>query len=101
MYTTTVHGAHDVRFDKLTPASPGAGEVRIRPAFNGICGSDIHLIENPETSGYILQHDAEGNLAMPVGHEFSGTVEELGEGDTDLVVGDPVAVFPIAWCGEC
>lgn len=101
MYTTTVHGAHDVRFDDLTPVSPGTGEVRIRPAFNGICGSDIHLIENPETSGYVLRHDADGNLAMPVGHEFSGTVEELGEGVTGVSVGDRVAVFPFAYCGEC
>lgn len=101
MYTAVVHGAHDVRFDETTPVTPGPGEVRVRPAYNGICGSDIHLIADPDTSGYVLTHDTDGNLTMPVGHEYAGTVEEVGA-DVDTVrVGDRVAVFPVGYCGTC
>lgn len=104
MYTAVVHGAHDVRFDERTPVAPGPGEVRVRPAYNGICGSDIHLIADPGTSGFVLEHDADGGLAMPVGHEYAGTVEEVGEAvtaQTGVRVGDRVAVFPVGYCGTC
>lgn len=101
MYTAVVHGAHDVRFDETAPVAPGPGEVRVRPVYNGICGSDIHLIADPGTSGHILEHDADGNLAMPVGHEYAGVIEEVGEGVTDLRAGDRVAVYPVGYCGAC
>jgi len=36
------------------------------------------------------------------GHEFSGTIEEVGEGvSSDLRPGDRVCVQPILYCGEC
>lgn len=36
-----------------------------------------------------------------MGHEFSGTVKELGEGVQGLSVGQKVAIQPTIWCGEC
>lgn len=36
-----------------------------------------------------------------LGHEFSGTVVELGDGVADVEVGDRVAVWPVYYCGEC
>ena len=35
------------------------------------------------------------------GHEFSGTIAELGDGVTDLKVGQKVAVFPVLTDGTC
>jgi threonine dehydrogenase-like Zn-dependent dehydrogenase len=43
-------------------------------------------------------------LPVTLGHEFSGTVEEVGEGLNDIRVGDKVAIFPILYddtCGVC
>jgi len=68
------------------------GEVVIKIARSGICGSDIHA--------YFDQHPF---IPLPVvpGHEFSGTVAELGEGVSHLKIGDRVTVMPQLYCGEC
>jgi 2-desacetyl-2-hydroxyethyl bacteriochlorophyllide A dehydrogenase len=68
----------------------GPSEVRLRVAFCGICGSDIHLRPSEAIpAGTVM------------GHEFSGTVAELGPGVTGVEVGDRAAVFPFSPCGEC
>jgi (R,R)-butanediol dehydrogenase/meso-butanediol dehydrogenase/diacetyl reductase len=69
----------------------GPREARVEVAFCGICGSDIHF---------------RASSAIPpgtvMGHEFSGKVSELGaEVDPAFSVGDRVAVYPFAPCGEC
>ncbi|MDR7234091.1 alcohol dehydrogenase catalytic domain-containing protein [Agrococcus sp. BE272] len=74
------------------PRLPGTGEVRIRVAYNGICGTDLHIVQ-----GHMDQRVA---TPAPIGHEMSGTVESTGEG-VDLAVGAPVTVMPLRWCGEC
>lgn len=67
-----------------------AGEVRIEVAFCGICGSDLHLRPSQAIpAGTVM------------GHEFSGTITELGESVENFEVGQRVAVFPFASCGEC
>ena len=67
-------------------------EVVIKIVRSGICGSDIHA--------YFNQHPF---ISLPVvpGHEFSGTVAELGEGVSHLKLGDRVTVMPQLYCGEC
>jgi (R,R)-butanediol dehydrogenase/meso-butanediol dehydrogenase/diacetyl reductase len=68
----------------------GANEIRIDIAFCGICGSDIHLRHSPAVpAGSVM------------GHEFSGTVSEVGESVEGHRPGDRVAVYPFAPCGEC
>jgi (R,R)-butanediol dehydrogenase / meso-butanediol dehydrogenase / diacetyl reductase len=78
--------------------------VKLRNAYSGICGSDLHVYYSPEASGldYSVPHPLTG--AMPpqvLGHELSGTVVELGEDVTGVAVGDRVAVWPIYHCGTC
>jgi alcohol dehydrogenase, propanol-preferring len=82
--------------DVATPA-PGAGEVLIKVEACGVCHSDLHLA------------DGDWDLLRPItkvplilGHEVAGTVAALGEGVTQLKVGDRVGVPWIFWtCGEC
>ena len=71
--------------------SPGHGEVVVRVRTCGVCGSDL------------LRIFTKGTYSFPTicGHEFAGTVEELGPGVEGVAVGDRVAVFPLLWCGEC
>ena len=59
----------------------------------GICGSDLHITEDPVTFGI-------GHGAVP-GHEFSGQVVALGSAVTHLRQGDRVAVAPMWGCGAC
>jgi L-iditol 2-dehydrogenase len=71
---------------------PGAGEVKIRIAACGICGTDIHV-----------KHD-EFPYWPPVilGHEFSGTVVETGPGCVTAKVGDRIVAEPHSRaCGVC
>src|SRR3984957_8700943 len=79
-----------------TPA-PGPGQVLIRTEACGVCHSDLHLA------------DGDWDLLRPVtkiplilGHEVAGKVAALGEGVTQVKVGDRVGVPWIHWtCGEC
>jgi threonine dehydrogenase-like Zn-dependent dehydrogenase len=76
---------------------PGPGEVLLKVAYCGICGSDLHEYTPSERPSY----RAQGLLQAVMGHEFSGIVLEAGEGVTSLKVGDAVAVHPGAPCGQC
>ncbi|UXP30989.1 alcohol dehydrogenase catalytic domain-containing protein [Reichenbachiella agarivorans] len=66
---------------------PGAGEVRLDVAYCGVCGTDVHI--------YHGVMDARVKPPMTVGHEASATVAELGEGVSNVKVGDKVAVRPL------
>lgn len=92
MLATRLHGPEDVRLEHVDDVEPGPGQVRVKVAHNGICGSDLHLYFR-------------GNMwrAEPItlGHEFAGVIDALGTGVTDLTVGTPVAVRPFYACGHC
>ena len=66
---------------------PARGEVRLDVAFCGISGTDIHIFH-----GHM---DQRVNTPLPIGHEVSATVAELGEGVANVSVGDRVAVRPL------
>lgn len=72
---------------------PGPGQVQIAVAYNGICGTDLHIL-----SGHMDQR-----VAVPaiIGHEMSGTISALGAGVEGWAPGDPVTVMPLAWDGTC
>jgi 2-desacetyl-2-hydroxyethyl bacteriochlorophyllide A dehydrogenase len=74
------------------PVPPvGKGELRIKVEAAGICGTDVHIFR-----GEYL-----GTYPVIPGHEFSGTVEETGEGVDRIRPGDFVAVEPNLSCGNC
>ena len=70
-----------------TKVAPGVGEVRLNVAFCGVCGTDVHI--------YHGVMDARVKPPQIVGHEASATVAEIGEGVTNVKVGDNVAVRPL------
>lgn len=79
--------------EEVTLDSPRKGEVRVRVAATGICGSDIHSIRG--------EH-GETQLPGVGGHEVAGYIDELGEGVTAFNIGDPVLVsLEPAGCGHC
>ena len=76
-----------------TMAAPQAGEVAVRIAYVGICGTDMHVF-----AGHM---DARVGFERVIGHEMSGYVEALGEGVDGFTVGQPVVVRPLDHCGDC
>ena len=72
---------------------PGADEVLLRVAACGICGSDLHMTEDPET--FALKR---GGV---LGHEISGEVVACGTKVANFKSGDRVAVAPMRGCGHC
>lgn len=97
------HGVKDIRVEDVAEPSPAAGEVKIKVAWTGICGSDLHEylagpIFVPVGQDHPLSHD---KAPITMGHEYCGTVTDLGEGVTGLAVGDRVAIEPIFACGGC
>lgn len=92
MLASRLYGAEDVRLEEVPDVEPGEGEVRVRNAFNGICGSDLHMYFR-------------GQLVRPggitLGHEFSGVVDAVGPGVTGIELGTRVAVRPFYRCGHC
>lgn len=87
----------DIRIEDIAEPTVAPGEVGIEVAFTGICGSDLHeYVDGPifvPPAGH--PHPISGESApITLGHEMSGVVYELGEGVTDLKVGDHVVVEP-------
>lgn len=104
MKAAVFHAQEDLRVEDVPEPTPGPGQVKLRNAFAGICGSDLHVYYSPEAAGLDFDHPhpvTGSTLPQILGHEFSGTVVELGDGVTDVQVGDRVAVWPIYYCGEC
>lgn len=67
----------------------GPGEVVLQIQAAGICGSDLHLSDSYAPPGCVL------------GHEFAGTVVEVGDGVDDALLGTLAAGFPLVGCGAC
>ena len=72
---------------------PGRGEVLLRVAYSGICGSEL--------SGFLGQNSLR-RPPLVFGHELSGVVEELGTDVGDgVALGDRVTANPLVSCGHC
>lgn len=91
MKAGVVHAKGDIRYEEIDKPVPKAGQVLIKVKYTGICGSDV-----PRVNG-----DACHYFPNVLGHEFSGTVEEVGEGVESVKPGDRVAGVPLVPCMKC
>lgn len=73
----------------LALADPGPGQVLVRVAACGVCGTDLHIA------------DRQAKDWQPFGHEVAGTVEAVGEGVSRFSLGERVALDSSAPCGTC
>jgi L-idonate 5-dehydrogenase len=100
MRAIVAHAPHDLRIETFPgaeplPPAPPAGQVRVRMAAGGICGSDLHYYHDGGFGVVRIKQP------MTLGHEAAGRVEALGAGVSGLVAGDLVAVNPSQNCGHC
>jgi len=101
MWAARLHGPADLRVERVPrPGPPGSGEVLIRVAVTGICGSDLHSFADARIG------DTRVESPLVLGHEFSGVVEQAGPEAMDghfqpLAPGARVAVDPAQPCHHC
>lgn len=91
MKAGVVHATNDIRYEEIDKPKAEPGKVVVKVKYTGICGSDI-----PRVNG-----DACHFFPNVLGHEFSGVVDEVGEGVTSVKKGDRVAGVPLVPCLKC
>lgn len=77
--------------EELELDPPGPGEVRVRIEATGVCHSDVHYLAGGLTA----------RTPIVLGHEGTGTVEQVGDGVTSVKTGDKVVLTWRPRCGEC
>ncbi len=92
-----IQGPHRARLERRKVQNLRPGEVLVRVAFVGVCGTDLEVLEG--SLGYYKT----GMASYPIvpGHESSGTIADAGFRVSDLSEGDRVVVECIQGCGEC
>ena len=91
MKAGVVHAKCDIRYEDIERPVPKKGQVLIKVKYTGICGSDIPRV-NADAAHY---------YPIVLGHEYAGTVAEVGEGVTSVKPGDRVAGIPLVPCMKC
>lgn len=74
---------------------PGPGQVLIRVASVGVCGSDVHYFEHGRIGDFVVEEP------LVLGHEASGTIVGVGLGVAPDRLGERVAIEPQTTCGQC
>jgi L-idonate 5-dehydrogenase len=95
MRAIVIHAARDLRIEDRPEETPGPGQLRLRLATGGVCGSDLHYYNHGGFGAVRLKEP------MILGHEVSAYVEETGPGVTGFTAGQLVAVSPSRPCGAC
>ncbi|HEY5584808.1 MAG TPA: zinc-dependent alcohol dehydrogenase family protein [Ruminiclostridium sp.] len=85
---------HDLRVEEVQKRLPKADEVVIKIEACGVCGTDLHIYEGAEGAAACVPPTI-------LGHEFSGTVYEVGADVKSFKTGDRVCVDPNDMCGSC
>jgi threonine dehydrogenase-like Zn-dependent dehydrogenase len=104
MQAVVAYGPYDYRVEERPRPRPGRGELLVKVGAAGICASDVKCY----TGGALFwgEGGSGGYCEAPVtpGHEFAGTVVELGEDAAELhgvQVGDHVVAEQIIPCDRC
>ena len=85
---------HEIHVEEHFKRTPAANEVTVRIKACGVCGTDLHIYEGSDGAAKVTP-------PLVLGHEFAGTIVEIGKDVKSLNVGDRVAVDPNDMCGEC
>lgn len=91
MKAAVLYGNEDLRYDDYPTPETKPGMIKVRVRASGICGSDIPRV----------LHNGAHFFPIVLGHEFAGDVVEVGEGVTNVAVGDTVSGAPLVPCMKC
>jgi len=90
MQAVVYRGINDMRIETVPVPTIGPGELLVKVATCGVCGTDLKKI-----------HTGSHSAPRIFGHEMSGTIMQLGAGVTRFALGDRVVVHHHVPCGEC
>ena len=90
MRAVVYRGVNDMRVETVPVPKIGPGELLVKVATCGICGTDLKKI-----------HTGSHSAPRIFGHEMAGTIVEAGEGVTRYEVGERVVVHHHVPCGDC
>ena len=90
MTAVVYRGVNDMRVETVPVPKIGPGELLVKVATCGVCGTDLKKI-----------HTGSHSAPRIFGHEMAGTVVAVGEGVTRFEVGDRVMTFHHVPCGKC
>jgi len=92
MRASFYEGNHTFSISDQSIAAPGKGEVQIKVAYCGVCGTDMHI--------YHGAMDKRVQMPLTIGHEMSGIIEAVGEEVNGFSIGEKVVVRPLDDRGE-
>jgi L-iditol 2-dehydrogenase len=95
MLAARLYGVRDLRLEHVPLPTAGTGEVLLKVASVGVCGSDVHYYLEGGIGNQVISEP------MVPGHEFSARVAQENESASELAVGQLVAVEPAIPCGKC
>ncbi|KAF2678544.1 GroES-like protein [Lentithecium fluviatile CBS 122367] len=102
MRAARYYGKEDIRIEDVEVQKCGEGQVRVAPAYVGICGTDLHEYLGGPTFAPTKPHPiTHSTIPITLGHEFSGIVSEVGLNVTAFSPGQHVVVQPTIYCGSC
>lgn len=85
-------GKDGVQLCEVPIPEPAADEIRVKVVYVGICGTDMHIIDDEYAA----------NMPVTMGHEFSGIVDSVGADVESLAAGDRVIAMTVGYsCGKC
>jgi L-iditol 2-dehydrogenase len=90
MQAAVYRGVNDMRVETVPVPKIGPGELLVKVATCGVCGTDLKKI-----------HTGSHSAPRIFGHEMAGTIVEVGDGVESYAVGERVMVFHHVPCGDC
>ena len=90
MQAVVYRGVNDMRVETVPVPVIGPGELLVKVATCGICGTDLKKI-----------HTGSHSAPRIFGHEMAGTIVQVGDGVTRFRVGERVVVHHHVPCGDC
>jgi 2-desacetyl-2-hydroxyethyl bacteriochlorophyllide A dehydrogenase len=94
MKAVVIRKPHDAEYGEFLQPRITDGQVLVRVAVVGVCMSDVEIYDGTRPNQYV-------SYPCIPGHEWCGTVVEVGANVHDLKVGDRVAVEGHNYCGRC
>ncbi|RDW59629.1 hypothetical protein BP6252_12716 [Coleophoma cylindrospora] len=102
MRAARYYGIEDIRVEEIEEPVCQEGHVMVKPAYVGICGTDLHEYLGGPTFAPVEPHPVtRETIPVTFGHEFSGTILEVGKGVSGLEPGQRVAIQPTISDGTC
>ncbi|OHB55024.1 MAG: hypothetical protein A2Y12_11990 [Planctomycetes bacterium GWF2_42_9] len=97
MQVARLFGPNDLKLIEMAKPVPGLGEALCKVVRAGVCGTDYAIY----TGEFSFVKNGMVKFPMTLGHEWSGIVEQIGTGVTNVKLGDRVVGDTGVSCGSC